>query len=319
MKSSRFKFPDNLDDIKKFINFIASAKLSHRVVQYACNEVGISIEEIYEKKYEEIEDKNSTKELNELRFSHYEARRKAKINIISDYLNSHKTSFTKGSASNKKITITPSHNRATHSSELTTQSQEGNLDHKVRIMKSKIVNQLMVEENLKRIKQENEVKKTVTEQRIKEKEMREVKKVRNTKIFEIRDQRIKERLIKKQKDIEDHEEKALKLFQNSQSHLKAQINSFTPPHRHLDVIFIKSEVDEAIEEKLECIKDKLNKSAARAKKLLIEKVNSGQNLNNQIEKVKTLREQILHKQEEEYAQKIFRIHQDIELSNVPNI
>jgi hypothetical protein len=104
-------------------------------------------------------------------------------------------------------------------------------------MKSKIVNQLIVEENLKRLKTENEAKKNETEQKIKEKETREGKKVKNKKIFEIRDQRIKERLLKKQKDLENHEEKALKLFKSSQSHLKAQFSSWTPPHRHAEVNF----------------------------------------------------------------------------------
>lgn len=140
-----------------------------------------------------------------------------------------KVNITKDSKSNKKIAITPIYNRATHSSDLITRSHEGSFDHKAKIIKSKIVNQLMVEENLKRIKQENEIRKIVTEQRIRDREMRDVKKVRNTKIFEKRDKRIKERLQKKQKNIEDHEEKALNLFQTNQTHLKTQFNSHNPP------------------------------------------------------------------------------------------
>lgn len=229
------KHLETLEDIKKFVNFVVGSKGKHPAVLKACGELGIDVQELFPKRFEEMEDKSAGKEVNELRFAHFEARRKAKVNIICEFLIDHKIFQVKTREINKKITLTPQ-NRTHNPSELTSASQELSISHRERVLKSKIVHQLLVEENLKRLKVEEEAQKTQIEQKIREKETREGQKIRNTRLFEIRDKRIKERLLKKQKDIDKHEEQALKMFQNSQIQLKTQYSVYTPTHKHIEVI-----------------------------------------------------------------------------------
>lgn len=67
---------------------------------------------------------------------------------------------------------------------------------------------------------------------------------------------------------------------------------------------------------MENIDNKLNNSAARAKKILLQKVNLNHSVTAQLAKKKMIREQIINKEADEYSQKILKIQQEIEYSNV---
>jgi len=67
---------------------------------------------------------------------------------------------------------------------------------------------------------------------------------------------------------------------------------------------------------LESIRNKLNSSAARAKKILLQKVNSNHSVTTTLARKKMIRDQITNKEAEEYSQKIVKIQQEIEYSNV---
>ena len=74
-----------------------------------------------------------------------------------------------------------------------------------------------------------------------------------------------------------------------------------------------------ISDRLDTINKKLNKSAIRAKKILLEKKIPAKQLANQIIKAKTLREQILNREEEEKTLRLIRMQNDLEFSFVLNI
>ena len=235
MLGSKGVFLETIEDLKKFVNFVVGSKSKHPGIMKACEQVGIDLEELFPKRFEEIEDKSAGKEVNELRFSHLEARRKAKVNIICEFLFERQKFKTKQVESYKKIALIPQF-RGHSASELTETGQSNPNTQRARAIKSKLVNQLLVEENLKKMKIEEEAQKLLIEQKIKDKESREAPRGTNKRIFILRDQRIKERLLKRQNDLDQHEQQALKMFQNSQSTLKAHSSTFTPTYKCVEVI-----------------------------------------------------------------------------------
>lgn len=235
MLVSKGVFFETIEDLKKFVNFVVGSKGRHPVIVKACQEVGIELEDLHPKQFEDIEDKAAGKEVNELRFSHLEARRKAKINIICEFLFEHRKFKSKQAENYKKITLTPQV-RGNSASDLNETGQQNPNTQRVRAIKSNIVNQLLVEENLKKLKIEEEAQKLLIEQKIKDKISRETSKALNKKIFLLRDQRIKERLLKKQNDLDQHEKQALKMFQNSQITFKTHSSTFTPTYKYVEVI-----------------------------------------------------------------------------------
>jgi predicted Holliday junction resolvase-like endonuclease len=115
---------------------------------------------------------------------------------------------------------------------------EAETERKVKSLKKAILNELSVSQKLKRLKKEEEDKKRKIEEKIKEKEAREIIKLKNHKLFEIRDERIKEILQKKKKEEEEHEIKGLQYSVQMKSKEKlAGLPSFhtTPQHQHTRV------------------------------------------------------------------------------------
>ena len=72
----------------------------------------------------------------------------------------------------------------------------------------------------------------------------------------------------------------------------------------------------AVADQLSTINKKLNKSAIRARKLLLEKKLPAQQVASQLIKVKNLREQILSREEEEKTRRLIQIQNDLEFSFV---
>ena len=301
-------------EIKQVLQFIILNNYSHPIITYACKELSIPSEQLIPKTISDLEEKTATKEINELRIQHYEARRKAKLNLIAEFIIENKLhqrpkpkdlrsqspqkSFKKDCSPNVSFT------------------QEIQTDRKANNIKNEIIKRLAVEENRKRIEKEHEKIKNATEQKIKEKEKREKLLNFNKKLFEVRDKRIKERLEKKIKDIELHEIQALKTSSFYNVEAKSQYLSYTP-RKDVEVIFNQSE-DENVKEKLLIINNRLNQSAQRAKKYLDEKINTNSILLKKLKKVKTMREEIEMKKEEENTKKMLKIQQSIEFSNVNN-
>ncbi|OMJ69654.1 hypothetical protein SteCoe_32569 [Stentor coeruleus] len=317
--SVRIKNDESLNEARKLVTMMASKNFFHPLVSYACSELGIPNDHVIPIKYTEIEDKNVSKELNDLRYHHIEARRKAKINLITTFLINQNLILSSQKPSTAKTPSTPNPSRPNdkqnQSSPNSSYAQEVFTERKKLHYKNQIIHKLTVEENLKIIKKQEEEARKATEQKIKQKEKREKILNRNTKNFEIRDKRIKERLEKKNRDIEEHELEAMKMDYKSQAELKNHYQSYTPPHRHVEVIYIQSEGIDDTEAKLELITSRLNQSAQRAKKILLEKAWSGQIMSKNIYKVKTNREELEHKKEEDNMQKILKMQHDLQYSN----
>jgi hypothetical protein len=329
--TSQYFSQGDLKKLDKILNFIAGTEYSHPIVLYVCKELKMPVEQLLPKTFEDIQDSVSTREVNILRFEHYEARRKAKLNLVAEYiLEKHLFSGSKNRTISKLYLVTSSDRNATLSSN-SSFNRDALTERKANIIKNQIIKRLTVQENLKKLKKEEEESRLANEKKIKEKEKREKKYKKNTKIFEIRDQRIKERLEKKQKDIEENEIQALKDFKpgnyennyfplmisTSNGEYKYKYHSSTPTNNYIEVSF-KQTTDENIKEKLDLITSKLNKSAIRAKKHLIEKASLGASKSYLIEKAKKFREETNMKKEEENIQKILKIQKSIEFSNVIN-
>ena len=234
----------DITDINQLLSFISKQNFYHPLINYACKELGIPNEQLIPKTLLQIQDKNTSKEVNELRFQHFEARRKAKLNIIAEYLLENKLFVTYSSKSVNKVTLTPSPSKTprkyTENTPSASVTQEINTERKAVNIKNRIIKRLTVNENLKKIQQDKEEARKIVEQKIKDKEKREKNILINTKQFEVRDQRIKERLEKKQSDIEKHEKSVLNSFQKTEyeNESKYQYQAYTPPHRYVEVIFI---------------------------------------------------------------------------------
>ena len=239
MLSKSFKIQARLEELKKFIHLLANNRQEHSLLNFACSEVGISFEELLPINQEEIISKFSTKEINDLRVTHMEARRKAKINILAKFILEHQL-MNKSTSSSKliKSNLTPQKVKLSES------NYELDTERKVNNLKRAIFNELSVSRNLKQLKKVEEVKKKKIEEKIKEKESREPIKFKNLKLFELRDQRIKEILQKRKKEEEEHELKGLSYSIHSKSKEKIlpfHSNNFissTPQHQHTRVRFI---------------------------------------------------------------------------------
>lgn len=240
MLSKSLKIEARLEELKKFIHLLANNRQEHSLLNFACKEVGILFEELLPINHDEMISKFSTKEINDLRVTHMEARRKAKINILAKFILEHQMMNTSNSSSNKliKSNLTPQKTKMHES------SYELDTERKVNNLKRAIFNELSVSRNLKQLKKVEEVKKKKIEERIKEKETREPTKFKNWRLYEIRDQRIKEILEKKRKEEEEHELKGLNYSINSKSKERlapfhsSNFISSTPQHQHTRVRFI---------------------------------------------------------------------------------
>ncbi|CAG9330494.1 unnamed protein product [Blepharisma stoltei] len=72
--------------LKLIHSFMKKVNYIHPLLVPTLNELGLSPNELQPKPIEEFSDKNSTMEVQMLRYSHYEARRQAKIEILSNTL-----------------------------------------------------------------------------------------------------------------------------------------------------------------------------------------------------------------------------------------
>ena len=228
----------DIKGIKKIVDFMSRQNFSHPIINYACTQLAITSDQLIPKSLAEFEEKNSNKEVNLLRYQHHEARRKARINVIAEFLYEKKLFLGSKINSTKKTMLTPSPNKLPKSSDNSpsvSYSQEASTERKVLSIKHRIIKRLVVQENQKKIKEEEEESRKTIEQKVKDKEKREKVCPQNSRNYEIRDKRIKERIEKKLKDVEEHEIKAMKEYQPSGTENKSQYQSYTPPHRYVEV------------------------------------------------------------------------------------
>lgn len=303
MKSSLTKSEDRLEKVKSFINYLLDNKSTHPLLNTACSELGIPYTDLLPDLTEAHQSHSTIKQVSDFRTTHIEARRKAKINLLASFILDSKLKP-------KPVTnLTPDPVRIT-----TDKSLEDYTDRKVKSIKKAIFYQLTVEENLKKLQKKEENDKKLIEDRLREKESREVVKTVNKQLFELRDQRIRSKLDKKKRDQEAHEIKGLN-YKPDIREKPCHNTSFTPHYKPTSrSVSPEDTVD--ISATLEKINNKLNNSATRAHEILLNKKIPGQQYLTQLARVKTLREHLLIKQESEKLQILQKLQKDQEFSNV---
>lgn len=303
MKSSLTKSEDRLEKVKSFINYLLDNKTTHSLLNTACSELGISYTELIPDLTEDSHSHSIIRQVNEFRISHIEARRKAKINLLASFILENKLKpKTIPNLTPDPVRINPD------------KSLEDYTDRKVNSIKKAIYYQLTVEENLKKLQKKEENDKKLIEDRLKEKDSREIIKTVNKKIFELRDQRIKAKLDKKKKDLEAHELKGL----NYKPVTKEKPSHYTSLTPHYKPTSRSESPDDTLEisATLEKINNKLNNSATRAQEILLTKKIPGQQYLTHLARVRTLRDHLLIKQESEKLQILQKLQKDQEFSNV---
>ena len=312
MLKNSIKTQNRLDKVRKFVNYLVDSNTPHQLLSVACSELGIQFNELLPQPADSLVFGPQQKQLNDFLSSHHEARRKAKINLVSNFILEHKlkpSSVTNNQPQDLTQDSSPMHPDPTWFDQT---------DRKVRNLKKAIFYQLTVEENLKKLQRKEEEEKRVMESRIREKESREMVKHVNRKLFETRDQRIKAKLEKKKRDLEAQELKGLS-YKPLTKERPEHFASYTPTYYTKATQSQTPDNSLTISEALERINVKLNNSATRAQELLRAKKLPAQHFSNQLNRVKTLREHLLLKQESEKVQILQKLQRDQEVSSVSPI
>ena len=185
---------------------------------------------------------------------------------------------------------------------------------KLELIKKNILKKINVERNLQQLKINEQIRKKTLEEKINDKLSRSDRKNSNGKQakFEQHDKRIQEILTKKYKEIEEHENNALTSVSFYREETKGNSISYNTPQKKIS----KETTAYNIEEKLHEISTRLDKSADRAKKVLIAKATSGSILFNQIKKVKVVKQHLEETLEKKNLEKINKIKQHLIESSV---
>ncbi|OMJ82565.1 hypothetical protein SteCoe_16732 [Stentor coeruleus] len=306
-------------EVKKVVEFIVSCEYNNPIISQACSELNIDQVDLLPKPISEfVTDLNlpGNKDLAEIYSQHYEARRRAKIVILAKYLLDNNY-INPSNLSDHKISRSLSSTNAQRP-----KSSNSTRPEQMEILKKSIIKKLNVENNLKKLKTEEENRRKYFESKLNAKSSRNNKKTINlNKIrFEKHDQRIREILNKKQKTQEDHEKYALSLINIQKSDYKVFSNSFQSSDKPLtpgkNIFRLKNiENDDSIDKQLDEIKLRMDKSAERAKKVLIKKALSGNLLSNNTNKVRMIKEGLSIETEKKNIEKLFKIKKDLMDSN----
>ncbi|OMJ77364.1 hypothetical protein SteCoe_23062 [Stentor coeruleus] len=306
-------------EVKKVVEFIISCEYNHPMISQACSELSIDQQHLLPKSISEFAtDPNlpGNRDLAELYSQHYEARRRAKIVILAKYLLENNY-INPSQLSEYSISRSLSSTNAQRP-----KSSNSARPEQLEILKKSIIKKLNVENNLKKIKTEEENRRKNFENKLYTKSCRNNKKALNLKKihFEKHDQRVKEILQKKHKNQEEHEKYALSLMKIQKSGYKTFSNSFQsgdkPQTPGKNISRLKNiEINDSIDKQLDEIKLRMEKSAERAKKVLNEKALSGNLLSTNTNKVRMIKEGLSIETEKKNIEKLFKIKKDLMESN----
>ena len=310
----------NLGQIDKVNNLIPSKiheeltdlienNLNHQVINQCCKELGIPHEQLLSRSLNDFQDLAS-KQTAAIRYQHYEARRKACIQVISSYIQNHGLlslnsksyrSQSAGPKSKEKPSIIP----------CVPISPRQVTARKLKIAKQAIIRRIKVEQKKQKLTQAQEEERSLKEKALITKLSKPVKKDTNKRFFQTHEKRIQEILKKKHQDLQEREVKALETPEPRKE--ETRNNSFFYSQRRSVAVRID---DKEVEHKLSKINSRLFSSAERAKKNLNKKSNPGHNNSVIIEKVQHKKEELENKEEANLLRKIHKIQNDLNQSNV---
>ena len=283
--------------------------LNHQVITQCCKELGISHDQLIPRSPNDFQDLTS-KQTAAVRYQHYDARRKACMQLISSYIQNHglliinSKSYRSQSAGprfKEKPDITPH----------VPISPRQVTARKLKIAKQAIIRRLKVEQKKQKLTQAEELERSVKAKALITKLNKPIKKDTNKRFFQTHEKRIQEILNKKHRDLQEREVKALETPEPKKE--ETRHTSFFYSQRRSVAVRIE---DEDVEHKLSKINSRLFSSVERAKKNLNKKSNPGHNNSVLIEKVQHKKEEIENKEEENLMRKINKIQNDLSQSNV---
>jgi len=301
--------PDYLADLVDLIN----KNLHSHLILDSCKVLGIPHDQIFQKTLTDFEDIQSTKSVHILRYHHYEARRKACLNVIAQYLSKQEIF---GQLSKPKLSR--SHSIAPKSRDqpdivpFVPISPRQASARKLKIAKENIIKRIRVEQKKETLRKKFDEDRVEKERFIDVKLSKSIKKGTLSKFFETHDKRVQEILKKKYQDQFIQDSKSPIYPEPKKEESRPQSGSFQSYNR---VSFESQQNDEEIEEKLKKISSRLNKSSERAKRTIHQRaIHSNLSLKFHPKAKKDSES----KQEVEKILKIVKIQKNLAESNVIN-
>ena len=298
--------PSNIpEEITEFVE----NNINHHLIYQCCKELGIPHEQLLAKSLNDFQDLKS-KQTASIRYQHYEARRKACMQVISTYIHNHGL-LSVNLKSNRSQSIGPKSKEKPDITPFVPISPRQVTAHKLKVAKQTIMRRLKVEQNRQKLNQALAEERSQKEKALISKLSKSVKKDTNKRFFETHEKRIQEILHKKYKDLQEREEKALESTEPKKEETRG--HSFLYSQRKS--LAIRSD-DEDVEQRLSQINSRLSSSVQRAKKNLNKKSNPGYSNIGIIEKVQQNKEEIENRDEQYMMRKIHKIQNDLTESYV---
>ena len=225
MKSTR--------EINEAIDYVSSIGTSHPLTIQACKDLSIDPSHLLSKSIEEFATSSSCKEMAEVWSKHYEARRIAKLLVLGRYLINNNIFI--ASPARKQITRSFSTSPNRRSASRSTPREKSNRDSGTQIetIKNNIIKKLTVEKNIRNLKVEEEKRRKMFEEKIQSKSCRSNRKSFNVNEikFQQHERRIRQILLKKYMEIENHERNGMSSMSYRRIENKNQSYLATTPRK----------------------------------------------------------------------------------------
>ena len=220
-------------EVNEAIEYVSSIGISDSLIIRACKDLSIDRSHLLPKSIEEFLSTSSSKEMAEVWCKHYEARRRAKLLVLGKHLIDNHL-FTPP-VTKKQITrsLSSSPNRRPISRSTPREIDIKDSDPQIETIKNNIIKKLTVEKNLKVLKIEEEKRKKLFEEKLQSKSCRSPRKVSNLNEirFQRHERRIKEILLKKYMEIENHERNAMSSVSYRREETKTPSQFFSTPRK----------------------------------------------------------------------------------------
>ena len=297
------------EEIKQVLAFVAINGPSHSLVINACEVLGINSQELIEKNLKDFTVGFGGKDISEINYRNYEARRRAKLALISKFIADKTQSSPKQDQilTSPKPKITPLITKLLPSP-AKCDLAERNLSKKLKAAK-----------NLKAIKINEEKTRKFYEEKLNTKSSREAKSAFSAEQksrYVQRDLKTRAILSKRYKDIEDHERRAITSMSVQKDFLITQSSINTPkkPSRvstgKNSFSSFSHQEDYSINDKLKKISIRLTRSSERAQQIKARKLFSVNSLTSRVNQVRAMKELIDSKMEAKNIEKVFRIKKE---------
>lgn len=313
---------DSIEGAKsKLYKLVNDTDCTHPAIVQCCLDIGIDPEELKARDLTEFIDKGISHELSQVRWNHYEIKRKAKLEtVINELINRRAANrqtprLTDNSISKENSGYSFSPNPpALTPVDLWNKRKNFEATRLQHIMK--------VQDKLEQLELDNERKRIQASQKIQakiekaEKEKADLNKKKQNKLKE-RDNKIQKIREQKRRELEEFEkrevkkqlERAKNITERSDRRSMSMQNSKSNISR--SVVMREEEDEEMIDEKLSRFHDKLNRSMERACRYTEEKASGGYLLYSKVNRLRSFKEQKERENEENRVKLMIEIRHDM--------